>query len=171
MGLNVHTSRRSVSAVLNQYFNAMNGLNSKSWAFAEISLTLMGLETWRDGPAMVAFRQGYGTVFLMSPEATEGVFHEDSSICRKNKETFSCIKKLLLPLPSYVLICFASEVRCLSLYNGDSQRPGAPEPCISALPLKYIFNINTNLPSYMSTTLHSFCSWCLLEIDRFFYFH
>jgi hypothetical protein len=32
----------------------MNGLKSKSWAFAEISLTVMGFETWNADPAMTA---------------------------------------------------------------------------------------------------------------------
>ena len=47
------TSLKSVSAVLNQYFNAIVGLNSKSEAFADISLMLMGFENCKVDPAMI----------------------------------------------------------------------------------------------------------------------
>lgn len=47
------TSRRSVSAVLNQYLSAIVGLNSKSEALAEISLMLIGFEICGDDPAMI----------------------------------------------------------------------------------------------------------------------
>lgn len=47
------TSRSRVLAVRIQYFRAMYGLKSKSAAFAEISLTLMGFETCIVDPAIV----------------------------------------------------------------------------------------------------------------------
>jgi hypothetical protein len=50
----VLTSRRIVSAVLSQYLSGVNGLNSKSWAVAAISLTLIGFAICDDDdPAII----------------------------------------------------------------------------------------------------------------------
>jgi hypothetical protein len=42
-----------VSAVRSQYFSWIEGSNEKSFALADISLTLMGFEIWGADPAMI----------------------------------------------------------------------------------------------------------------------
>ena len=53
----VRTSRRRVSPVRSQYLGGIDSLKSKSWAFAVISLMLMGLSAWNEDPAMATGSQ------------------------------------------------------------------------------------------------------------------
>ena len=65
----------AVSAVRNQYFIGMKGLKSKSPAFTDISLTLIGFETWNDpNPAMIAAPPSPYSPECLQVEASRVVF-------------------------------------------------------------------------------------------------
>jgi hypothetical protein len=101
----VPTSRRRVSPVRSQYLGGIDSLNSKSWAFAVISLMLMGLSAWNEDPAMAKDSQSSRLTDYKLLQAGYGSTTSFLRHCfHKSLENEGCAN-----LKCWILVCLGRE--------------------------------------------------------------